>query len=220
MATKDFKLNIERRDGVGTTGSQQVRAKGRIPAIIYGHGSDSQPISVEAKALDDLLHHGGRTTLITLVDGSKTETALIREVQRNEVSHRILHADFQRVSANEAVRAKLSVVTVGAAVGVKEQGGVMDVITHEIEVEGPASRLPDNLEVDVTALGIHEHINAADVKLPDGFKLITPGDTTVVLVEASKTARLLEEAELGLEAPAQAEPEVIGEKTETASTSE
>jgi hypothetical protein len=74
------------------------------------------------------------------------------------------------------------------------------------------------LEVDVTGLGINDHINASGVKLPAGFKLVTPGDTTVVAVEASKTARLLEEA--ALEAPAQGEPEVIGEKTEASNSSE
>ena len=88
----------------------------------------------------------------------------------------------------------------------------MDVVAHELEVEGPASRIPEHLEVDVTELGVHEHITAADIPLPPGFKLLTPPETIVVAIEPSRTARELEEAERRGPAAAEevTEPEVIG----------
>ena len=212
MATKDLTLAFEPREGGGgTTKSNALRHAGKIPAVLYGHGAEPVSIAIEAKALEDILHHGASSSLITLTaSGKKSDTALIRELQRDPITRKVVHADLQRVSANETVRTKLQVVTVGVAAGVKEMGGVLDVINHELEIEGPANRIPDHLEVDVTALGIHEHLNASDVKLPDGFKMVSPADMTVVAVEPSKTEKQLEEPAT-LE---QAEPEVIGAKPE------
>jgi large subunit ribosomal protein L25 len=206
---QNLSLTIERRDGAGSTKAQALRRAGKVPGVLYGHGS-SERIAIESRALDDLLHHGGRTHLIELkLGGKKLDTALVREVQIDPVSRKPIHVDLQRVTATEKVHTKLPLVTVGTADGVRNFGGVMDVLVHELEVEGPANKLPDHVEVDVTALGIHEHINAGDVKLPDGLRLLTTADTIVVTVESSKTARALEEAEAAT--PAETlQPELVG----------
>ena len=208
MATKELKLSIESRQKLGTTGANSLRRHGKIPAVVYGHGTAPQHVAIDARAFDDILHHGGRNSIITLTDGGrKGETALVRELQIDPVTRRIIHADLLRVSADEAVTVELQVVTAGTARGVREFGGVMDVLMHALEVEGPANRIPENLEVDVTELGIHEHVIASDVKLPSGFTMVTPGDTIVVAIEPSRTERELEEAATG---PAEAvEPEIV-----------
>lgn len=212
MAQK-LTLTIERRDGAGTTKSRALRREGKIPGILYGHGSDAQAIAFARRALDDILHKGARTSLITLtMDGKRVDTALLREVQIDPVSRRIVHVDLQRVSADETVRTKLPVVTVGTPEGVRSFGGVMDVILHELEVEGPADKLPERIEIEVAELGIHQHITAGEIKLPDQFKMITPEDATVVAVEPSKTEQALEEAAVA--APEQAEPEIVGKESE------
>jgi large subunit ribosomal protein L25 len=210
MAKNELKLSIERREKVGTTGAKSLRAHGKIPAVLYGHGDATEHIAVDARAFEDLLHHGGRNAILTLSDGGrKRQTALVRQLQLHPVTRRIIHADLQRVSADETISAQLAIVTIGVAEGVRNSGAVMDVITHELEVEGPASRIPEHLEVDVTALGVHEHVTAADIALPSEFKLLTPPDTIVVSIEPSRTARELEEA--AAPAPEEvAEPEVIG----------
>lgn len=209
MANKEFELTIEQRQKLGTTGAHAVRAAGKLPAIVYGHGAMPEHIAVDAKAFEDVIHRAGRNAIITLTDGSrKRQTALVREIQRHPVSRRVVHADLQRVSADETIEARLAIVTVGVADGVRNAGAVMDVITHELEIAGPANQIPEHLEIDVSPLGIHEHVTAGDVKLPDGFRLVTAPETLVVSIEPSRTARELEEAA----APAQetAEPEVIG----------
>jgi large subunit ribosomal protein L25 len=218
MATNEFKLAIEHRDGVGTTRAHALRAAGKLPAVLYGHGVAPEHLAVDAHAFDELLHHAGRNAIITLTDGSrKRQTALVREIQRHPVSRRIVHADLQRVSADETIEARLAVVTIGTADGVRNAGAVMDVITHELEISGPANRIPEHLEVDVSPLGIHEHIAAGEVKLPDGFRLVTPPETVVVSIEPSRTARELEEAAAPAEEAAQ--PEVIGATPEPAAES-
>jgi large subunit ribosomal protein L25 len=217
MATKELNLPIEQRSKTGTTGAQALRREGKIPGVLYGHGSEPLHVAFEAKIFDDLMHHGGRSGVLTLMlNGKKADTALVRDVQRNPVSRKIVHVDLQRVTAHEAVRTTIPLVTVGTPRGVREFGGVMDVIVHEIEVEGPVDELPDHFEIDVSDLGIHQHVNASDIKLPPSFKLLEAPDMIVVSVEASKTAQALEEAAAGATTE-QVAPEVIGGAPETES---
>lgn len=215
MASKNLTLPIEHRTKTGTTGANALRHEGKIPGVLYGHGTPPLHVAFDGKLFDDLLHHGGRTNVITLtLDGKKADTALVREVARNPVTRKIQHVDLQRVSEHEAVHAKLPVVTVGTAIGVREFGGVLDVLVHEVEIEGPVDELPDQLDIDVTSLGIGQHIQASDIKLPANFKLLLAPDTIVVAVESSKTAQHVEEAAAGATAE-QIAPEVIGAKPET-----
>ena len=214
MPQKDLTLAIERRESAGSTHSRALRCDGKVPAVLYGHGTSPQHIAFEARVFDELLHRGGRSSLITLtMQGKKAETALVRELQRDPLTRKIIHADLQRVSVDEEVHTSVPVVTIGVPIGVREYGGVLDMITRELEISGPVNRLPAQLEVDVTELSIHDHISASQIALPEGFKLLTPGDQTVAAVEASRTAAQLEEAEAAAAAAVEApQPEVIGEE--------
>lgn len=180
-------VTIHPRAEIGTTGAKKARREGRIPGALYGHG-DAQAIAVDAKTLNELLSSGGQSHIVEATIGGKKESVLLREVQRDPITHRPIAADFQRVSSTEAIHASVAVVMVGVAPGVKEGGGVMDVVTHALEVKGPAGSLPEHFEIDVSKLNVNDHITAGDVKLPSGFTLITPAETVVVAVEGSRTA--------------------------------
>lgn len=212
MEKKSLTIAVESRGDAGSNSSRKLRAAGRVPAVLYGHGAPPEHLSLDGRAFEDVLHRGGRTGIVTLTGGAAANaTVLVRDVQRNPVSHKIQHADLQRVSANENVRAKLPVVAVGVARGVKDSGGVMDVLSHELEIEGPANLLPEHLEVDVTELGIHEHVSAGEVRLPSGFKMVTGAEALVISIEPSKTAQAVEEAAAGVTLE-QTEPAVVGEQ--------
>ena len=180
-------MTIHQRAEIGPTGAKQARREGRILGGLYGHGG-SEAIAVDAKTLNDLLTSGGQSHIVEATIGGKKESVLLREVQRDPITHRPISADFQRVSSTEAINASVHIVTVGVAPGVKEGGGVMDIVTHELEVKGPAGKLPEHFEIDVSTLNVHDHVTAGDVKLPSGFTLITPADTVVVAIEGSRTA--------------------------------
>lgn len=217
MAGNDLKLHVERRAQDGTSAARALRKAGKVPLVLYGHGSAPESLAAELRAFEDLLGHGGRTGMITLTDGGKAkDTVLVRQIQRDPVSRRIIHADLLRVSAHENVRTRTPIVTTGTARGVRDFGGVMDVLQHEIEIEGPVDSLPAQLEIDVNELGIHEHVVAGDVKIPAGFTLVTPSDAVIIAIEPSKTAHQLEEAAAPTLAE-EAQPQVIGaeEKPET-----
>jgi large subunit ribosomal protein L25 len=212
MSKTTLKLPIEPRTRLGTPGAHALRAEGKIPAVIYGHGTAPEHVAIERRAFEELLHHGGRNGIIQLTgNGKNTETAMVRAVDRNPISKRVIHADLQRVSLTESVHAKLPLVMLGVAPGVRDGGGVMDVHLHELEIEGAANALPEHIDIDVSALGVHQHITAGDVKLPAGLRVVTPADTLIVAIEASRTAHDLETAD---SAAVQLEPEVIPAKPE------
>jgi large subunit ribosomal protein L25 len=194
---------IETRAGSGTTGARKVRLEGKVPGALYGHG-DAQAIAVEMRTLADLIATGGASHVVDATIDGKHESVLLREVQRNPITHRPISADFQRVSQTEAITASIGITTAGVALGVKDSGGIMDVVTHAIDVKGPAGKLPEHFEIDVSALNVHDHITAGDVKLPAGFTLITPADTVIVAIEAGRTAA--EEAALTVAVPAPETP--------------
>jgi large subunit ribosomal protein L25 len=178
-------LTLEPREGVGTTSSQRLRKTGKIPGVVYGHGQ-ATPIAVDAKQLADLLLSGNKSKIVDATIGDKHDSVLLRRVEAHPISRRPLSVDFQRVSRDEAITSNVTVVTTGTAVGVRENGGVMDIISHTLEIKGPAQYIPDNLSIDVSELDVHQHILAGQVTLPKDFTLITPPDTVVVSVEITR----------------------------------
>ena len=179
-------LTIEKRDRAGTTSANAVRRSGKIPGVLYGHGTPT-PISIGAKALEELLIGPSKSHVLDATIDGKHDSVLLRGVQRDPVTHRPIHADFQRVTKGEAVTASLAIHIVGVSQAIKD-GAVMDQVTRAIDVKGPADKLPDNLDLDVSALGVHTHVSAGDLTLPTGFTLVTPADTVIVSIEASRTA--------------------------------
>ena len=178
-------LTFHTRAKTGTTGAKAARREGRVPGVLYGHGSPLS-ISVESRDLADLLATGGQSHIVDATIDGKHDSVLLRDVQRHPISHRPIAADFQRVSVTEEVYATVPIVTVGVAPGVKDDGGVLDTVTHALEIKGPAGKLPEEFTVDVSSLGIGDHILASQIALPAGFSLITGGETTIVSVELTR----------------------------------
>ncbi len=197
-------LTLEPRTGIGTTAANALRRAGKIPGVVYGHG-ESTPITVDAKQLADLVHSGNKSRIVDAKVGDKHDSVLLRRIEAHPISRKPLSVDFQRVSQDEAVTATVTVVTVGTPVGVRDQGGVMDIIAHTLEIKGPSRSIPDNVTVDVSELSVHEHVVASQIALPEGWMLLTSPDQTVISVEITR-ASAGEEAPAGEELPAEAAP--------------
>ncbi len=120
--------------------------------------------------------------------GGAPDSVLLRTIETHPITRKPLSVDFQRVKSGEAITASVPVVTTGTPAGVRDQGGVMDLVTHALEIKGPVQSIPDNLTVDVTDLTVHSHVTASEVALPKGFTLITAPDTVVVSVEITRAA--------------------------------
>ena len=201
-------LVLEPRTGIGTTASHALRAAGKIPGVVYGHGQ-ATPIAIDVKQLADLLLSGHRSHIVEASIGGKKDSVMLRRVEAHPLTRKPLSVDFQRVTKDEAITASVNIVTVGNPIGVRDQDGVMDVVTHALEVKGPAQYIPDQLTVDVNDLAVHQHVTAGEIALPKGFTLITPPDTIVVAVSITRAGVADETVtpETVEEQPAEAAPE-------------
>jgi large subunit ribosomal protein L25 len=180
-------LVLEPRSAVGTTKANALRRAGKIPGVVYGHGP-STPIAIDVKQLSELIHSGHRSHIVEASIGGKKDSVLLRRIEAHPITRKPLSVDFQRVTKDEAITASVTVVTVGNPVGVRDQGGVMDVVSHALDIKGPAQHIPDQLTVDVDDLTVHQHITAGEITLPAGFTLITPPETIVVSVSLTRAA--------------------------------
>jgi len=192
-------LTLEPRSGAGTTKSHALRAAGKIPGVVYGHGEPT-PVTIDSKVLTEIILSGNRSHVLNAVIGGAKDSLLIRHINTDPLSRKALSVDFQRISKGDSITSSVHIVTVGTAKGVKDEGGIMDVVTHALDIKGPATSLPDSLEVDVSGLSTHQHITAGQVKLPKGFTLVTPAETTVVSVEVNRAAESIAEADAAVAA--------------------
>ncbi len=184
-------VTLDVRAQAGTSAARAVRRAGQIPGVLYGHGTPTS-IAIDAKALEELLTWGGKSHILDASIDGQHDSVLLRDVQRDPISHRPIHADFQRVSKGEAITASVAISVIGTSAAVKD-GAILDIVTRTIDLKGAADRIPDSIEVDVTELGVHSHVSAGDLKLPAGFTLITPADSVIISIEAPRTAAQAEE---------------------------
>ena len=210
-------LEAVRREAFGKNEMRRLRGSGRIPAVVYGGAPgasgkpEATPISVEPKALLKILHsESGANTLITLtVDGGGGAKVMLREYQLDPVTHHLLHADFYRVAMDKLVRVTVPVVIRGEAPGVKQQGGLLDFVHREIEVECLPADIPEHIEIDVSQLMLGQSLRLRDVAEAMRWTPVSEPDLMLVHVV---TPRVVEEAPKPAEAEAAvapAEPEVI-----------
>jgi large subunit ribosomal protein L25 len=195
MAEK-VELIVTPREASGKA-AKRLRKDGILPANIYGHHEDSQSIQIEVRDFERVLRLHAATGLINLRqsgDGA-IQTALIRHVQHDPRSGKPIHVDFFRVSMSERLNVKVALRFVGEALGVKNEGGVLLHLLDTIEIEGMASDLPEFIEVDISPLtDIDSILHAGDVKLPDGFTLLTDANEGVAKVAATRSEKADEAA--------------------------
>ncbi len=190
-------LEISPREVKGKA-TKRLRKAGIIPANISGHKEESQAVQVEVLAFEALKRARGATSIITLrLSGSKrVQTALVRRVQRDPRSGKILHIDFSRVSLTERITMKVPLRFVGEAPGVKAEGGVLLHLLDALEVECTASDIVEFIEVDVSPLAeIDSMLHAEDVQLPANFTLITDPKEGIAKVAATRAEKAEEAAE-------------------------
>jgi len=211
-------LQISPREITGKA-TKRLRKAGIIPANISGHKEESQAVQVEALAFETLKRTHGTTGIITLrIPGTgRAQTVLVRRVQRDPRTGKILHIDFSRVSLKERITMKVPLHFVGEAPAVKIEGGVLLHLMDTLEVECTASDIVDYIEVDISSLTeIDDILHAEDAKLPPNFTLITDPNEGIAKVAATR-AEIAEEAEEAAEAATEAP---AAEETSEATTAE
>jgi large subunit ribosomal protein L25 len=189
------KLVAEKRDGTGKGAARKLRAAGRVPAILYGHGMEPLALSVDSRELFHLLHTGaGANVLVDLVVDGTEHLALPREVQRDHIKGRFVHIDFLAVRRDEKINVTVPLRVVGESPGVKA-GGVLEHHLWELNVECLATDVPEAIEVDVSELEIGSGLRVGDLKAPSGVTILTNPEDSVVAVTQPQMAVEEEEEE-------------------------
>ena len=198
-------LGAETRSDSGKGVARKLRAAGRVPGVVYGHGRVPQSLSVVARDLDKLLSSiAVSSTVVELgLDGATTKT-LIREIQRHPFKKMIMHIDFQELVAGEKVTVDLPLVFVGIPDGVRLSGALLEQILHKIEVRVDPANIPNHVDVDVSHLAMGHSLHVRDLKLPDGLDVLSDEDATICAVVAPRAVVEAVAAE-----PGALEPELI-----------
>jgi len=211
------------RDTFGKNEARRTRREGRVPAVLYGgatdgNGNGATPIAVEPKALLRILHsESGANTLISLkLPGTGDAKVLVKEYQLDPITHHVLHADFYRVAMDRALTVTIPLNVKGEPKGVKQQGGVLEFIRREVEIECLPGDIPEHIDVDVTELMLHQGVRLRDIATDPKWKPVTDPDTMLVHVIMPKVEEAPATAEAAAAPTAAAEPEVIkkGKKDE------
>jgi large subunit ribosomal protein L25 len=211
----DATLEAVKREGRGKNEANRLRASGQIPAVVYGTRRESKApegvaVAVDPKAVLRILHSdSGANTLINLKFEGAESRVMVKEYQLDPVTHALLHADFYQLAMDKAIVVPVPIHLLGEAKGVKLQGGIVDFVTREIEVECLPTDIPEHIDVDVTELSLHESIRVRDLAQSPKWKPITDGDTMIVHVVTIKVEEAPVVAEVAPVAAAAAEPEVI-----------
>ena len=214
---KDLTVAAESRDSRGKNEARRLRAKGSMPAVIYGGPGGPAPVSVNPKELSRILHsRTGHNTIFNLsIAGGDTTPVMIVDWQFDPIKDSLLHVDLKRIDLSKRITVKVPVVTQGDPKGVKIQGGIHEVVTREVEIECLPDDIPEQFAVNVSELMIGQSVRASEIPMSGSMKLVSPGDSVishVVSLRAEETTT----AETGGAAAPAAEPEVIkkGKKEE------
>jgi len=209
----DATLQAEKRDGRGKNEARRLRAAGRIPAVVYGaEKNKAVEISVDPKILSRILHsESGVNTLISLgLDGGSTRV-LVKEYQIDPIAHRLLHADFYQVAMDKMLTVTVPIVLKGEPKGVKQQGGIVDFVNRDVEIECLPGDIPESIAADISELMLHQGLRVRDLHVESAkWKPISDADMLIVHVVPLKAEEPAPAAEAVAAAPATpAEPEVI-----------
>jgi large subunit ribosomal protein L25 len=215
---KDITVTAEPRDSRGKNEARRLRAKGSLPAVVYGGTAQATPLAVDPKQLTRILNSKtGHNTIFNLgVNGDSTPVMII-DWQYDPIKDSLLHVDLKRIDLTKRIIVKVPAVTVGDPKGVKLQGGIQDVVTREIEIECLPDEIPEQFTINVSDLMIGQSVRAGDIPLQGSMKLLTPPDAVITHVISIKAEEPAPAAE-GVVVTGAAEPEVIkkGKKEEEA----
>ncbi len=205
-------IKAEKRESFGKNASRVVRRAGRVPAILYGRKMDNVALTLDKKDLFSILKsETGENTLFVVSFNSEKKDAMIKELQINPVSDELIHVDLIQIAMDKVIRVAVPIVLIGEAVGVKTEGGFVDFSSREIEIECLPKNIPEQIEVDINELHLHQSIKVDDISPPEGTKIASDSEMVVVMVQAPSKEEVVEvEEEEEEEVMAEGEePEVI-----------
>ena len=223
---REITITAEPRKTRGKNEARRLRARGLAPAVVYGAGKETVAVAVSPKEVTRILNSAtGHNTIFDVQIGSTESTpVMLVDWQQDPIKDNLLHVDLKRIDLTQRIEVKVPVRTTSEPRGVKEQGGLYEIVTREIEIECLPDEIPDGFTVDVRELMLGQSLRAADVPLTGSMRLLTPPEAVISHVVAMRAAEepVAATTEGAVAAPTTAEPEVIkkGKKEEEEAAAE
>lgn len=184
MQQAELHVELREKDAVKP---KTIRQEGKVPGVFYAHNEDSVLFSVDEKELSRLLNQE-HTIIDVVFPKGKTKKCIIREVQRDPVTNACLHLDVMGVKMSEKVKLTVPVLLVGTPVGVKEEGGILEQLVRELEVEGLPLDIPEHVEIDVTELHLGKAVYVEDLD-ENKVKFLTPAKQAIVHIVQTRVGK-------------------------------
>jgi len=206
-------VKTEKRQGLGTNASRRLRAQGFVPAVLYGESMESTPLVLSKKDIVQIMRlETGENTIFKVAVDAESFDAMIKDLQVNPATDELLHVDLIRISMDKPIRVAVPIVHRGEPVGVKTEGGFVDFVTREIEIECLPRDIPESVEIDISELHINQSFKVQGMAIPAGVKVLTDPNTVLVLISMPHKEEEVfpgekPEGEVAAEEPK--EPEVI-----------
>jgi len=219
MAVTGESINVEvvSRTETGKNACRRIRAAGKIPANVYGLGLAPFAVAVNPRSIEEVLKMGsGRNTIfrLSLAGGKETRDVMLRELQRDPVSGKLIHVDFARLDLSKPVTVSVPVRLVGEAEGVKNEGGIMDFVQRSVLVSCLPLEIPDQVAVDVSQLHLNQNLAVKDIEFGEGITVLDDPASIVAVVVASRAEISEEAATEEPEEEGAEEPEVVSKGKE------
>lgn len=204
-------LEVERREAIGKNAARKLRRQGKIPAVIYGGDIPPRSLMISQEVISDVLKRGEINKVFKLkIKGvKKTRYAMIHDLQRDPITHQVLHVDLLRVLLDQAVTVTVPIHLEGISPGVKA-GGILDFSLRELEISCLPTQIPPFIPVDIGSLHVGDNLKVEDLALPEGVRAVTEEHAVVVRIAEPRAAEVVEVAE----AEEEVEPEVVGKGKE------
>jgi large subunit ribosomal protein L25 len=198
----------EVRGEFGKNNSRRYRREGRVPAVLYGPKTDNIHLILDKRDIFTILKsETGENTIVKVSFDSESRDVMIKELQTDPVNDELLHVDLIQISMDKAVRVAVPIALTGEAIGVKTEGGFVDFVTREVQIECLPKDIPEHIEVDISELHMHQSLKVLDLESPEGGELTDDPETIIVLIQAPTKEEEFEVVE-------EEEEEVISEEEE------
>lgn len=204
-------IKAEKRDTGGKNAARRIRREGNVPAILYGPDVENVSLALNKRDIFDILKsETGENTIFQVAFEKDKLEVMIKDYQQDVTTDELLHVDLFRISMDQEIRVSVPIVLTGDAVGVKAEGGFVESATREVEVECLPKDIPENIEVDISALHLNQSLKIEDLAPVEGVKVISDPQAMIVLIKAPAVEEVVEEVPEEEEIMAEGEqPEVI-----------
>ena len=199
-------VKSECRDAFGKNASRRIRMKGKIPAILYGEGIDNVALVLDKTDIFQILRSDTKeNTIFRLALGAEERDAMIKALQIDPTTDELVHADLIQIAMDKLIRVSIPIVPVGEAVGVKTEGGFVDLVTRQVDVECLPKDIPEHIEVDISGLHINQSLKVENLPSPAGVRFLSEPGSVLVLIAMPHKEEVVAEVKPE-EAAAAAEP--------------